>query len=60
MGRGWLLVLVLLGMLLLESTLALVFLPLLELLPGLLLLTFLTVTADFFLQNPPFSSTLYP
>jgi hypothetical protein len=37
-----------------------VFLPLLELLPGLLLLTFLTITVGFFLQNPPFSSTLYP
>jgi hypothetical protein len=26
----------------------------------LLLLTFLMITAGFFLQNPPFSSTLYP
>jgi hypothetical protein len=45
---------------LLESPLALVFLPLLELLPGLLLLTFLTITVGFFLQSPLFSSTLYP
>ena len=49
-----------LRMLLLEGRLALLFLQLLEWLLGLRLLTFLTVTADFFLQNPPFSSTLYP
>jgi hypothetical protein len=46
--------------LLLEDALALVFLPLLELLPGLLSLTVLTVTAGFFLQTLAFSPTLYP
>ena len=46
-----------LRMLWLEGPLALLFLPLLE---GLLWLTFLKVTAGFFLQSPPFSSTLYP
>jgi hypothetical protein len=45
---------------LLKGRLALLFLQLLEWLLGLRLLTFLKVTAGFFLQSPPFSSTLYP
>jgi hypothetical protein len=49
-----------LGRLLLESPLTFLLLPLLMLLPGLLWLTFLTVMAGFFLQSPPFSSTLHP
>src|SRR5207253_770979 len=55
LGRGWLVV-----VLLLESPLALLLLPLLELLLGLLLLTLLTVTAGFFLQSTPFSLRLHP
>jgi hypothetical protein len=45
---------------LLESPLTLLLLPLLQLLPDLLPLTCLMVTAGFFLQSPPFSPTLYP
>ena len=75
LGRGWLVVVLLLEycplpllllpllpllLLLLEGALALLLLPLLELLLGLLLLTLLTVTAGFFLQSPPFSLRLHP